>query len=360
MERIAPAHVDSPFEFEFAQPAQPAAAAAGARARGCRLRRPRGARRRARSSLAPGDRIGLLGRNGAGKSTLTRVLAGVQPLMAGTRTAAQDLAIGYFAQHQLEQLDPGRDAARAPERFGGAALAARRRAGAARVPRRLRLQRRPRVRAGGAVLGRREGAARARADRVAAAEPAAARRADQPPRPRDAPRARHGAAGLRRRDRARLARPLPAAGSSPTSCGWSPTARARPFDGDLDDYAGVAQDRARGGGAGAARRGAPPRRAARVADRERKRREAEQRQRLRPLKAAVERARARSLETLGAEAAADRGAARRPRSCTCRRRAPSSCALLARQGGAQRREVRAAEEAWLEASEALEAARPAG
>ncbi len=56
--------------------------------------------------LSPGDRIGLLGPNGAGKSTLIRSIAGLQDLLTGKRHSAQDLTIGYFAQHQLEQLDP--------------------------------------------------------------------------------------------------------------------------------------------------------------------------------------------------------------------------------------------------------------
>jgi len=56
-------------------------------------------------SLSPGDRIGLLGANGAGKSTLIKLLAGAIPALGGERIAARDLAIGYFAQHQLEQLD---------------------------------------------------------------------------------------------------------------------------------------------------------------------------------------------------------------------------------------------------------------
>jgi ATP-binding cassette subfamily F protein 3 len=56
-------------------------------------------------SLSPGDRIALLGANGAGKSTFIKLLAGVAAPLAGERIAARDLAIGYFAQHQLEQLD---------------------------------------------------------------------------------------------------------------------------------------------------------------------------------------------------------------------------------------------------------------
>jgi ATP-binding cassette subfamily F protein 3 len=55
-------------------------------------------------NLLPGDRIGLLGPNGAGKSTLIKTLAGTLPALTGKREPAQTLRIGYFAQHQLEQL----------------------------------------------------------------------------------------------------------------------------------------------------------------------------------------------------------------------------------------------------------------
>jgi ATP-binding cassette subfamily F protein 3 len=57
-------------------------------------------------ALLSGDRVGLLGPNGAGKSTLVKALAGTLPLAQGKRYTAQNLRIGYFAQHQLEQLDP--------------------------------------------------------------------------------------------------------------------------------------------------------------------------------------------------------------------------------------------------------------
>lgn len=55
-------------------------------------------------TLVPGSRIGLLGRNGAGKSTLIKSLAGELGLLNGERYCAQDLKVGYFSQHQLEQL----------------------------------------------------------------------------------------------------------------------------------------------------------------------------------------------------------------------------------------------------------------
>lgn len=55
-------------------------------------------------SVQSGDRIGLLGVNGAGKSTLVKALVGSIPLLSGSRTPAQKLTIGYFAQHQVDQL----------------------------------------------------------------------------------------------------------------------------------------------------------------------------------------------------------------------------------------------------------------
>ena len=103
MELIAPAHVDTPFHFAFRAPLKvpnPLLSLEHVTAGYAERRVVKGAE----VSLVPGDRVGLLGPNGAGKSTLIKVLAGVQPVMSGERIAAQDLRIGYFAQHQLEQL----------------------------------------------------------------------------------------------------------------------------------------------------------------------------------------------------------------------------------------------------------------
>ena len=56
--------------------------------------------------LTDGDRIGLLGRNGAGKTTLMKTLAAELPPLQGAYTGDSKLRIGYFAQQQLELLNP--------------------------------------------------------------------------------------------------------------------------------------------------------------------------------------------------------------------------------------------------------------
>ncbi|MCF6234850.1 MAG: ATP-binding cassette domain-containing protein [Gammaproteobacteria bacterium] len=103
MEEIAPAHVDSPFHFAFSKPEQvpnpllqlhEATASYGDKI----------IIKEADFNLVPGDRIGLLGPNGAGKSTLIKLLVGDMKPSSGRYKAADQLKIGYFAQHQLEQL----------------------------------------------------------------------------------------------------------------------------------------------------------------------------------------------------------------------------------------------------------------
>src|SRR6202521_1455096 len=105
MERIVPAHVDSPFEFEFATPLKtprPLLTVEDAACGHADNRVVDGIN----VSIGPQDRIALLGPNGAGKSTLTKMLAGEASPLAGRRIPAPDLAVGYFAQQQMEQLRP--------------------------------------------------------------------------------------------------------------------------------------------------------------------------------------------------------------------------------------------------------------
>lgn len=105
MELIAPAHVDSPFHFEFAAPdklpnplIQLDAVSAGYHQQPIL--------KNITLSLIAGKRLGIVGPNGAGKSTFIKLLAGTLAPLDGKIILSKDLKVGYFAQHQLEQLDP--------------------------------------------------------------------------------------------------------------------------------------------------------------------------------------------------------------------------------------------------------------
>ncbi len=104
MTLIAPAHVDSPFSFEFKPPVKLPSSLLKLDHVDVGYNR-QAVLKNIEFSLIPGERIGLLGLNGAGKSTFVKLLAGELDGLSGEVVRAQELRIGYFAQHQVEQLD---------------------------------------------------------------------------------------------------------------------------------------------------------------------------------------------------------------------------------------------------------------
>ncbi len=105
MEQTLPAHAASAFNFEFAEPTGLPNPLIQMRD----IKLGYGEKvilNNVKLNLVPGSRIGLLGRNGQGKSTLIKLLACVHDPMQGDFTTAKGLNVGYFAQHQLETLDP--------------------------------------------------------------------------------------------------------------------------------------------------------------------------------------------------------------------------------------------------------------
>jgi ATP-binding cassette subfamily F protein 3 len=54
------------------------------------------------------DRVGLLGANGNGKSTFAKLIAGRMAPMAGRRYGSEKIVVGYFAQHQMDDLPAGK------------------------------------------------------------------------------------------------------------------------------------------------------------------------------------------------------------------------------------------------------------
>lgn len=105
MQVIAPAHVDSPFHFTFKEAEKYPNPLLKLEEASLGYENTR-ILSDVTLVLSPGDRIGLLGPNGAGKSTLIKSIATELNVIAGSTHAAQDLKIGYFAQHQVDQLHP--------------------------------------------------------------------------------------------------------------------------------------------------------------------------------------------------------------------------------------------------------------
>lgn len=105
MEMISAAHIDSQFNFEFRSPvAAPDPLLVLDSMQVGYKNTP--LIKDIVLAIRPGERLGLLGRNGAGKTTLIKLLANELKPLSGKRVEGKDLNIGYFAQHQLEQLRP--------------------------------------------------------------------------------------------------------------------------------------------------------------------------------------------------------------------------------------------------------------
>ena len=103
MELIAPAHIDSPFNFTISETekiSNPLISLSDSS-----LGYNTSILSMVNLSIAPGDRIGLLGPNGAGKSTLIKSIVGSISLIDGQREAGTNFKAGYFSQHQVDDLD---------------------------------------------------------------------------------------------------------------------------------------------------------------------------------------------------------------------------------------------------------------
>ncbi len=103
MERIAPAHIDSPFDFSIPDPEKNPSPLLSLHDVSVGYGDTPTVQN-IEFSMTPGDRVGLIGPNGAGKSTVIKMLAGELKLMSGNYHSSKEINIGYFAQHQIEKL----------------------------------------------------------------------------------------------------------------------------------------------------------------------------------------------------------------------------------------------------------------
>ncbi|HSV69981.1 MAG TPA: ATP-binding cassette domain-containing protein [Methylibium sp.] len=111
MEKVAPVLTSADFSFEFREPGNLPNPMLVMRDVSCGYARPEGGEpitivRNVTRSVQPGQRIGILGANGQGKSTLVKTLARMLPALGGSVTEGKGLAIGYFAQQEMDLLTP--------------------------------------------------------------------------------------------------------------------------------------------------------------------------------------------------------------------------------------------------------------
>lgn len=104
MDKVSITHIDSPFTFRFYESKKCSIPFVSMD----RVTVGYGKRKildNIKFSINPGESIGILGVNGAGKSTFMKTLAGVLSIGDGNIFFNKDLKVGYFAQHQIDQLD---------------------------------------------------------------------------------------------------------------------------------------------------------------------------------------------------------------------------------------------------------------
>jgi ATP-binding cassette subfamily F protein 3 len=110
MEKIAPVLTAADFSFEFREPENLPNPMLAMREMRCGYAveggEPITIVRDIDRSVMPGQRIGILGANGQGKSTLVKTLARALPALGGSVTEGKGLAIGYFAQQEMDVLTP--------------------------------------------------------------------------------------------------------------------------------------------------------------------------------------------------------------------------------------------------------------
>ncbi|ABM94761.1 ABC-F family ATP-binding cassette domain-containing protein [Methylibium petroleiphilum] len=110
MEKIAPVLTAADFAFEFREPDNLPNPMLAMREMRCGYAveggEPITIVRDIDRSVMPGQRIGILGANGQGKSTLVKTLARALPALGGSVTEGKGLAIGYFAQQEMDVLTP--------------------------------------------------------------------------------------------------------------------------------------------------------------------------------------------------------------------------------------------------------------
>jgi ATP-binding cassette subfamily F protein 3 len=107
MEKLAPVLTASDFAFEFREPASLPNPMLALRDVACGYAGADGPLtivRHVTRTVMAGQRIGILGANGQGKSTLVKTIAGVLPAIGGTLTEGKGLAVGYFAQQEMDLL----------------------------------------------------------------------------------------------------------------------------------------------------------------------------------------------------------------------------------------------------------------